>query len=226
MDNIFQELNWTQNFAHTGSTINKWCNEEKGNPRYFQIPIERLCDNFEVYKNLRDKLQQHGLILYKSKFMQVLPKDFTGIHVDQSVARPDLPEGAIHYYDASTAMDYATVAKPVVVALNIPLLNGDDHITRWYSPKECDVSLRVAPCGPLPSIDPARFPSKDALVSDLCVASFRMSKPSLIRTDILHNVDARHSLKRRWIMSFRINDVNTKTFITWDDLPRIHAIQF
>lgn len=225
-DYYYQPLNWQLDISSTGPTIKKWCDDEKGNPRYFQIEIERLCDNFEVYKQLRDRLKDHGMILYKSKFMQMLPGDFMKIHVDQTVPRPDLQKNSLHYYDDTNAMKYARVASPVEVALNIPLMNGGDHITRWYMPKDCNVSLRAAPCGPLPSIDLFQWPDKDKLVNELCVAEYRLDKPSIIRTDVLHNADARHSNKTRWIMSFRITDKTTNTFIRWNDLHRIHAIDF
>ena len=222
----FRELNWNFDISSTGPTIKSWCNNEKGNYRYFQIPIERLCEHFEVYRTLRDKLREQDLILYKSKFMQMNPGNFMKIHVDQSVRRTDIRGNDLHYYNDSNAMNYVDIATPVEVALNIPLMNANDHITRWYNPKNCQVGLRAAPCGPLPSLELEDWPDKDKLVSELGVASFRMSKPSLIRTDILHNVDARHSKKMRWIMSFRITDVNTRTFITWQDAPRLESIMF
>lgn len=222
----FRELNWNFDISHTGPTIKDWCTQEQGNYRYFQIPIERLCDNFEIYKHLKEKLLAQDLILYKSKFMQMNPGDFMGIHIDQSVKRPDADANALHYYDSSNALEYASAATPVEVALNIPLLNSGEHITRWYQPKECDVSLKEAPCGPLPSINLADWPNKNLLVKELCVASHRLTKPSLIRTDILHNADARHSSRMRWIMSFRITDRKTKTFITWKDAARLEAINF
>jgi len=102
----------------------------------------------------------------------------------------------------------------------------DDHITRWYNPKSCQVDMRAAPCGPLPSLDLANWPDKDKLIEEHGIASFRMSKPTLIRTNELHNVDARHSDKTRWIMSFRVTDRYTNTFITWNDLQRVHNIKF
>ncbi len=225
-DHYYQELNWNSNFSSTGVTLKRWCNEENGNYRYFQIPIERICDEFEVYRNLRDVLKQHDMILYKCKFMQMNPGDFMKIHVDQGVQRKDISGDDLHYYNESTAMNYVDVATPVEVALNIPLMNADDHITRWYNPKSCQVDMRAAPCGPLPSLDLAAWPDKDKLIQEHGVASFRMSKPTLIRTNELHNVDARHSNKTSWIMSFRITDCYTNTFITWNDLQRVHNIAF
>jgi hypothetical protein len=222
----FKELDWNYNIVATGPTIKNWCTEEKANYGYFQIPIERLCDNFEVYKLLRDKLSSQGLILYKAKFMQMDPFRFMKIHVDQGVQRPDLPAGALHYYDNTNAMSYSNVATPIEVALNIPLLNGKDHITRWYEATGCDVNLQAAPCGPLPTIDLENWPDLDDLVAQRGVAEHRLSKPSLIRTSVLHNVDARHSKRMRWIMSFRITDASTRTFINWNDIPRLQAIQF
>lgn len=222
----FHELNWNFDISATGQTIKRWCTHENGNYRYFQITIDRLCENFEVYQTLRDKLKEQDLILYKSKFMQMNPGDFMKIHVDQTVKRVDADPNALHYYDKTNAMQYAEVATPVEMALNIPLMNGGDHITRWYQPKDCQVNLRDAPCGPLPSINLEDWPDKDQLVNELCVASFCLNKPSLIRTDILHNADARHSKKTRWIMSFRIIDKHTKQFITWKDIPRLQAITF
>jgi hypothetical protein len=225
MNKYYQELDWNLDISSSGPTIKKWCDEEKGNPRYFQIPIERLCDNFEIYKVLKDKLFEHEMILYKSKFMQMLPGDFMKIHIDQTVKRIDADVNALHYY-GSDAMSYAEVATPVEVAVNIPLLNGGDHITRWYKSDSCNVSLRNAPCGPLPSIDLSECPDKTKLVNQLCIEELKLTKPSAIRTDILHNADARHSNKIRWIMSFRIIDSKTKKFISWSELDRLHAIKF
>ena len=226
MNNYYQELNWDLDISHTGPTLKKWCTEEEGNYRFFQIPIERICDEFEVYRNLRDTLNKHDLILYKCKFMQVNPGDFMKIHIDQSVKRTDASADALHYYNDSNAINYSNIATPVEVALNVPVLNSDDHITRWYDPKNCQVDLRGAPCGPLPSLDLKDFPNAQSLVDEHCIASFRMSKPTLIRTNELHNVDARHSRKTRWIMSFRINDKHTGTFIKWNDLPKLHSINY
>jgi hypothetical protein len=222
----FRELNWNLDISATGPILKSWCTKENGNYRYFQIHINRLCENFEVYRILRDKLLEQGLELYRSKFMQMNPGDFMKIHIDQTVSRTDLSKDAIAYYDESNAMKYVEVAKPAELSLNIPLANAGDHITRWYLPKDCQVNLRAAPCGPLPSIDLENWPDKDKLVEELCVASFRMYKPSLIRTDFLHNVDARHSKKIRWIMSFRLIDAKTKEFLTWNDVPRFESITF
>jgi hypothetical protein len=224
-NHYYQELNWSLDISHTGSTLKQWCTEENGNYRFFQIPIERICDEFEVYRNFRDVLKQHDMILYRCKFMQMNPGDFMKIHIDQSIRRVDASADALHYYDESNAMKYADIATPVEVSLNVPIMNADDHITRWYDPKNRKVDLRVAPCGPLPSLDLKDFPNAEALVQEHCVASFRMTKPTLIRTNELHNVDARSSNKTRWIMSFRINDKHTGSFLKWSDLGRVHNIK-
>ena len=78
-NHYYQELNWTSDFSSTGDTLKRWCTEENGNYRYFQIPVDRICDEFEVYRNLRDILKQHDMILYKCKFMQMNPGDFMKI---------------------------------------------------------------------------------------------------------------------------------------------------
>jgi hypothetical protein len=222
----YQELNWVSDFSHTGETFKRWCVEEKGNHRYFQMHVDRICDEFEIYKNLRDTLKKHDLILYKCKFMQMDPGVFMKIHVDQGVARVDISEDDLVYYSETRAIKYIEVSSPVEVALNIPLLNTEHHITRWFRHDDCDVNIKGAACGPQPMLDLSKWPNKDKLVEERCVASFRMSKPSLIRTNELHNVDARHSDKTRWILSTRLTDAHTGEFLSWNELNRVHNIKF
>jgi len=123
-NHYYQELNWISDFSSTGDTLKQWCTEENGNYRYFQIPVDRICDEFEVYRNLRDILKQHDMILYKCKFMQMNPGDFMKIHIDQGVQRKDISGDDLHYYNDSNALNYVDVATPIEVALNIPLMNA------------------------------------------------------------------------------------------------------
>jgi hypothetical protein len=225
MENYYyQELDWKSDFSHTGPTFKKWCNEEYGNYRYFQIHVDRICDEFEIYKNLRDTLLKHDIILFKCKFMQMDPGSFMKIHIDQGI--PGIPGDRLEYYNHSASMSFTKIASPIEVALNIPLRNAGDHITRWYTSEGCNVFLDPAACGPLPTLNGADWPDKDELISSHGVASLKMSKPTLIRTNSLHNVDARHSNQPRWILSCRIVDKHTKDFISWNELQRVHNIQF
>jgi hypothetical protein len=226
MTECFRELNWKTNFSHTGPVFKQWCKEEQGNYRYFQLSMDRVCDHFTEFSRLREALNDHGFVLYRGKFFQTNPKDFTKIHIDQSLHRPDKTTTDLVYYTSEEAMKYTEVATPVEVALNIPLLNGGEHITRWYEPEKCDVKLEAAPCGPLPHMDNNLYGNKDELIKRHCIAEHQLTTPSLIKTDIFHNVDGRHSNKLRWIISLRLRLMHENRFPTWSDLPRIQAIEF
>lgn len=102
---------------------------------------------------------------------------------------------------------------------NIPILNGDTMITRWYD-------LTGLPYDRidwnfdrtnLSEADLWFLNNRDLLVNHHCVDSMVLDGPYLFNSGSPHNVDGRHATVTRTILSMNIKHISTEAFMRWSE---------
>ena len=165
-------------------------------PKSNPITVEELFSIVPELSELNRILSTRDLMICYPSVMSIQPGTYGTLHVDGF-----LPE-EVHDFK-----------------FNIPILNGDQMITRWYD-------LTGLPYDRidwnfdrtnLSEADLWFLSNSDLLVNNHCVESMVLDGPCLFNSGYPHNVDGRHCQVTRTILGMNVMRISTETFLKWCD---------
>jgi len=193
----YQKLSWNVDLApHKDALLNR-----VGDPRDCAIEVDLLCSIVPELGELNKLLMQEGWTMHRPKTMVLPPRAWGGIHIDSSAGK--------HVID---------------LGFNIPIENGPGMITRWYDLDNLDAPTdtinwtadRLEDGYEQTSIEAQWFKENaNWIVSERCIDSMRLDGTYIFYSGEPHNVDGRHSLSSRSMLSIRWINLTTHKLMTW-----------
>lgn len=174
-----------------------------GDPRDCTIEVDLLCSIVPELKELNALLNTEGWGMIRPKTMTLPSRAWGGIHVDSS--------------GGSRVID---------LGFNIPIFNGPGMVTRWYDLSNINApldSINWTPSrlqeGYHQSANEAKWFRENAewLVAERCIDNMLLDGTYLFYSGEPHNVDGRHSVIGRSMLSIRWINLNTHQLMTWAD---------
>lgn len=187
-------LNWSLDLSsHADQLINRF------NPNGYKsnsITKELLFAIVPELHELDSELLNSGITIVFPSVMSIQPGTFGILHIDWE----NLPE----------IND---------LKLNIPILNGDQMITRWYdlSGLPYDRIDWEFNRSNLCEADRWFLGNAEMLTNHHCVGSILLDAPHLFNSGIPHNVDGRHSKVTRSILGLTLANIQEARLLKWNE---------